>query len=77
LAAHDFVVGIVGRFCEEKNPQLIVEAVAQLPRRYKALYIGHGYMRSELVEQCLAMLLGRFVLLEGDGDLGDLYATMD
>jgi glycosyltransferase involved in cell wall biosynthesis len=73
----DFVVGFVGRFSEEKNPQLVIDAVAQLPPRYKALLIGHGYMRSNLVEQCMASTPGRFVILEGDGELGDLYASMD
>lgn len=77
VCPNDFVVGYLGRFSEEKNPQLIIEAVAQLPSHYKALLVGHGHMREELIQRCMALLPGRFILMDGDGNLGDLYASMD
>lgn len=77
VGPNDFVVGFVGRFSEEKNPMLIVDAVARLPSHYKALLVGHGAMREKLIQRCLSLLPGRFILTEGDGNLGDLYASMD
>ncbi len=77
FSAEDFVVGFVGRFSEEKNPQLVVDAVERLPSHAKLLLVGHGCLEEELVRQCRSRLLGRFVIMEGDGDLGDVYAAMD
>ncbi|MCC9602336.1 glycosyltransferase family 4 protein [Stieleria sp. JC731] len=73
----DFVVGFVGRFSEEKNPDLVLSALARLPRQCKALLIGYGPMRDSLLEQAMKRLPGRFVITEGNGDLGDYYASMD
>ncbi|OYP38811.1 glycosyltransferase family 4 protein [Rhodopirellula sp. MGV] len=73
----DFVVGFVGRFSEEKNPNLVLDAVARLPRHVKVLLVGYGPMLDGLLQTAMKRIPGRFVITEGNGDLGDHYAAMD
>lgn len=73
----DFVVGFVGRFSPEKNPMAIVEALADLPPRFKALFVGYGPLRDELRRRADEALPGRAAIVRGEEYLGDLYAAMD
>lgn len=73
----DFVVGFVGRFSTEKNPHLLISAVSTLPSNVKLLLVGFGHLRQRLLDDCLRLLPGRFVTLEADDCLGDLFAAMD
>lgn len=75
----DFVVGFIGRFSEEKNPALVIDAVASLPPHCKLLIVGHGAQRGELIERCIRLLPSRFTMIDGSAleNIGDLYNAMD
>jgi len=73
----DFVVGFVGRFSPEKNPFAVIEAVARLPLHFKALMVGFGHLRDELIDRANALIPSRFTVVRGEDHLGDLYAAMD
>lgn len=75
----DFVVGFVGRFSVEKNPLAMIEAVAAMPPHCKALLVGFGSMREQVVEHAIRLLPSRFTLIDGSGleNLGDHYHAMD
>jgi glycosyltransferase involved in cell wall biosynthesis len=46
-----FTLGFIGRLKEEKGLPLIVEALTYLPENCRAVFIGHGPMKSALEEQ--------------------------
>jgi glycosyltransferase involved in cell wall biosynthesis len=73
----DFVLGFVGRFSGEKRPERIIETVARLPRRFKALIVGWGAMKEELMELANARIPGRYVFATARNHLGDYYQAMD
>jgi glycosyltransferase involved in cell wall biosynthesis len=73
----DFVLGFVGRFSGEKRPQRIIETVARLPRRFKALMVGWGAMKEDLMELANARIPGRYVFATARNHLGDYYQAMD
>jgi glycosyltransferase involved in cell wall biosynthesis len=73
----DFILGFVGRFSGEKRPDAILDAVAQLPPRFKALLVGRGPMRHELLEQANQHIPGRYAFVTANRYLGDDYHAMD
>jgi glycosyltransferase involved in cell wall biosynthesis len=73
----DFVLGFVGRFAPEKNPFAVIEAVARLPLHFKLLLVGYGPLRDALIERANLLIPGRYEVIRGEDDLGDLYAAMD
>lgn len=73
----DFVLLYVGRFSQEKRPERLIEAVARLPRRFKALFLGWGPMKEELLEKANAEIPGRFAFVSADSHLGDYYRAAD
>lgn len=73
----DFVLGYVGRFSEEKNPFSVIDAVARLPSKFKALLVGFGHQRSQMLERANALIPGRYAFVQADKHLGDLYGAMD
>ena len=75
--AHDFVLGYVGRFSEEKNPQAVIRAVAQLPPHCKALLVGWGWLRYQLLDLANELIPGRFAMVTARRDTGDYYRAMD
>jgi len=50
-----FTIGFIGRLKEEKGLSLIVEALTYLPANCRAVFIGHGPMKSVLEEQALRL----------------------
>jgi glycosyltransferase involved in cell wall biosynthesis len=73
----DFVLGFVGRFSREKRAHLVIDAVARLPRRFKALLVGWGPLRAQLMEMANARIPGRAAFATAVHDVGDYYAAMD
>ncbi len=73
----DFVLGWCGRFSEEKNPFAIIEAIARLPANFKALLVGFGYLRPELMDLANERIPGRYAVVRRDDYLGDVYQAMD
>src|SRR6266571_4799116 len=50
-----FTLGCIARFKEEKGLPLIVEALTYLPENCRAIFIGHGPMKSVLEEQASSL----------------------
>jgi glycosyltransferase involved in cell wall biosynthesis len=46
-----FTIGFIGRLKEEKGLALIVEAISYLPEYCRAVFVGHGPMKTALEEQ--------------------------
>jgi glycosyltransferase involved in cell wall biosynthesis len=77
FTADDYVLGYVGRFSPEKRPGAILEAVAKMPARFKALMVGWGPLDGNLMEFANRQLPGRYAFVEGRQNLGDYYSAMD
>jgi glycosyltransferase involved in cell wall biosynthesis len=73
----DFVLGYVGRFSQEKRPQRVIDAVARLPRTYKALLVGWGPLYGSLLQEANDRIPGRYAFVTAAHDVGDYYAAMD
>jgi glycosyltransferase involved in cell wall biosynthesis len=73
----DFVLGYVGRFSMEKRVGIVLEAIRQLPPPFKALLVGWGAQRPELLEAANTLIPGRFAFTSGWEYLGDFYQAMD
>ncbi len=73
----DFVVGYVGRFSPEKQPHLIVEAVAALPAPFKALMVGWGPLLPDLMARANHRIPGRHAFVTAADYLGDYYRALD
>jgi glycosyltransferase involved in cell wall biosynthesis len=73
----DFVVGYLGRLAIEKNVDMILRAVANLPDRFKVLVVGWGPMLPYLREQADLHLPGRAGFVTATEYLGDYYRAMD
>lgn len=73
----DFVVGFVGRFSPEKQPDLLIRVLAQLPPRFKGLFIGWGAMQPQLLELANELIPNRFAFRFADHHLGDYYQSFD
>lgn len=71
----------VGRFETEKNPLLLVEALARLeeetPGRYRLTWVGRGPLEEEVMARAAALGVDRLIELHGyipfDAGLLDLY----
>lgn len=73
----DFVLGYVGRFSPEKRPHVVIEAVARLPHRFKALLVGWGSLQGELMDLANRSIPGRYSFTAADGPVGDVFNAMD
>jgi glycosyltransferase involved in cell wall biosynthesis len=72
----DFVLGFVGRFSQEKCPELLIRAVSLLPSRFKALLVGWGSMRPALMDEANELIPGRYAFAYGP-QVGDFFNAMD
>lgn len=75
--ADDFVVGFTGRYSTEKRIDQLIHALAQLPLDVRALLVGFGHLRKDLIELANEIAPGRCVFRFGGDDLGNLYHAMD
>ncbi len=73
----DFVVGFSGRFSPEKNAHLMIEACERLQPAAKALLVGWGPLRYQLMDLCNDLIPGRFAFAMARDFLGDFYQVMD
>lgn len=73
----DFVIGYVGRFSPEKRAHRLVDAVRLLPPHFKALFVGWGKQRIDLMELANARIAGRYAFATAWNYLGDYYQAMD
>jgi glycosyltransferase involved in cell wall biosynthesis len=77
LAADGRLLLFLGRFSEEKRPQLVLEALQRLPATWQGLLVGHGPMQGWLEEQIGRRTPGRCRLLPPSTAVGDLLAAAD
>lgn len=77
FSADDFVVGFAGRFSKEKNAHVLIEALQALGPDAKALLVGWGPLRIELMERCNELIPGRFAFATSREFLGDYYQIMN
>jgi glycosyltransferase involved in cell wall biosynthesis len=59
-----FTIGFIGRLKEEKGLPLIVEALTMLPEYCRAVFIGHGPMKTALTEQAASLGIAERVLFK-------------
>ena len=74
---NDFVIGYVGRFSGEKRPAAVLQATRRLPHRFKALMVGFGHLRAELLDEANETLPGRYAFIRACEEIGNCYAAMD
>ena len=77
FSTSDFVLGYVGRFSAEKRVEVLIDAVAELPSRFKLLLVGWGPLRHDLMEMANARIPGRYAFTTAWEYLGDYYRAMD
>ena len=73
----DFVLGSVMRLSVEKHPEVLVEAIARLPRRFKLLLVGWGTLRAKLLNLANDLAPLRCVITPADQHVGDYYRAFD
>lgn len=73
----DFVLGGVMRFSSEKRPELLVEAISQLPPRFKLLLVGWGSLKPKLLDLANELAPTRCVMTFAEEFLGDYYRAFD
>jgi glycosyltransferase involved in cell wall biosynthesis len=71
------VLGYLGLFSREKRAHAVIEAVARLPAQFRALLVGWGALRNELMELANERIPGRFAFATAWEYLGDYYQAMD
>jgi len=59
-----FTIGFIGRLKEEKGLSLILEALTYLPTNCRAIFVGHGPMKSSLEEQATQLGIADRVLIK-------------
>lgn len=77
FSSSDFVIGSVGRLTREKQMDLLIEAVARLPQKFKLLLVGSGRRRDELMRLANERIPGRHAFVAAHDYLGDYYRAMD
>lgn len=77
LRPTDFVLGSVMRLSREKSPELLVEAIARLPERFKLVLVGWGALQHKLLELGNRIAPNRLTIVPGESDMGDYYQAFD
>jgi len=77
VSTEEFLVAYVGRLVPEKFPLGVAKAVAMLPGRFRALFVGGGWAE-EAEREGIREALGRRALFTGRVEnVGDYYAAAD
>ena len=82
VSDEEVVVGYIGRQSREKNPRAAIEAVAELPSRFKAVYYGEPVSRPGDADLNLPRFAherapGRVSFYPPVRELGDILAGLD
>lgn len=77
FAPGDFVLGFIGRFSNEKRPEVLIDAVERLPRNFKALFVGWGDMQPALSSEANRRIPGRYAFASAGAHLGNYYQAID
>ncbi len=76
LAANEIAVGYVGRYSWEKNPLAAAQAAAKLGASYRAVYVGDGWKRNEIVPK-IKKLCPDAILVPNQSHVGNMLAALD
>ena len=71
------LVGFIGRMVPEKNPVAVAEAVARLPDRYRAVFVGGGWDLDAQRAAVREVLGPRAIFIDRTEAVGDYYAALD
>lgn len=76
-----FVLGHIGRFCDQKNHDFLIDVfyeLYQLDKNLELLLIGDGELKEKIKEKIKKLELEKSViLLENRKDVNELYQVMD
>ena len=76
-----FVVGHVGRFCEQKNHKMIIELLKYIYQRNNNVFlllVGDGPLENEIRHRLNSgVLQGRYLILSHRSDIPELMKAMD
>lgn len=74
---NEFLVGYIGRMVPEKRPLCVARAVALLPRRYRAVFVGDGWDLAKQRKKILRTLGARAIFVDRVEDVGNYYRALD
>ncbi len=77
VANDQFLVGYIGRMVPEKNPLGVAKAVALLPDRFRAVFVGDGWDMAQQREDVRAALGDRAMFVDRVENIGDYYRAID
>jgi glycosyltransferase involved in cell wall biosynthesis len=77
VAPGEFVCGYVGRMVPEKNPLGVARAVAPLPARFRALFVGGGWDLDKQRAKITRVLGRRAIFVDRIEDVGNYYRALD
>jgi glycosyltransferase involved in cell wall biosynthesis len=60
-----------------KSDRILIDAVAKLPGKFKALFVGWGPLRARLLEYANGRIPGRYAFVKSANDIGDYYAALN
>lgn len=80
IADDTILLGFCGRLCREKNPEMLIDIIAELKKRsiYKLLIVGDGELREEVMhnaEDC--QVKDRILFVGATNNTNDYYQMMD
>lgn len=77
----DFLIGTVGRFCEQKNPMYILQIISELKKMtldFKFVWVGEGVMMDEIQKYATDMELVDNIIFAGiQKDISAVYSGLD
>ncbi|NLG44817.1 MAG: glycosyltransferase family 4 protein [Phycisphaerae bacterium] len=77
LQPHHCAVLYLGRMCPEKAPALVAAAVAKLPPRFRAVFVGDGLDLPNQRAECRRLLGHRALFVDRTEQIGDYYQAAD
>lgn len=77
----NFLIGTVGRFCEQKNPMYILKIIKELKNMtsdFKFIWVGSGEMKNEIQEKAKEMDINDYIIFTGiQKDVSAVYSALD
>jgi glycosyltransferase involved in cell wall biosynthesis len=76
LGVDVIAVGYVGRYSAEKNPLAAAEAVRELGPHFRAVYVGDGHLREEVIT-AVRDRSPHAIIRPATADIGDVWGALD
>lgn len=77
VAEDEFLVGYIGRLAPEKNPVGVAQAVAMLPKRFRAMFVGGGSDMDRQRAMIHEIIGARAIFVDRTEQVGNYYRAMD